>query len=53
MTFIIGMIVGAILVAAYFHDREQDEQAPRDEFDDNPDILPSKKPTDKVKKGGR
>jgi len=37
--FIFGMIVGGILVAAYFYDKEQDERAPRREFDDSPDVV--------------
>jgi len=49
MTFILGMIVGGLLVAAYYYDKEQDDLAPRDEFDDTPDPLPSKKPPDEVK----
>lgn len=47
--FIWGMIVGGLLVAAYYYDREQDEQAPRDEYDDTPDILSTKNPNNKEK----
>lgn len=46
-TFILGMIAGGILVAAYLYDREQDESAPRSEYDDSPDDIPQDKDSKK------
>jgi len=50
MLFLMGIIIGGFIVAAYIYDREQDEQAPRDEYDDAPDVLPSISKVDKEKK---
>lgn len=45
--FILGVIVGGCLVAAYLYDREQDGMGPRSEFDDSPEIIPKEKDSGK------